>query len=255
MTEEAVQHTPTFVDLLPEGLRTDPVAAELATKKPEEVLGLVKQAKDFLGKPLDRLVELPADGNPRPVMQKLGLPEAIEAYKIETEGLPDGLREGPVLDVLREAAFEAGIPPSMLQPVVQRVGKVLAEAQAAEQKAVEARYEEAVRALQKVYGDGLPRAMQIAATAAERLGILDKVEGTPLATDPQFFQALVKMGQVLVEGTAPGTGSTLSVKSRDGYLAEAQELQRKMLSVKDQAEQLRLSEEVRRLYALAASME
>lgn len=100
---------------------------EASEWSPSEVLRLAKRAKLLDGKAIERMVELPADGDLRPIMRRYGLPEFLDQYQIDTDGFPEEVRSNPLVEAVRYAGFEAGIPPSMLAPIVRKVCSVLME--------------------------------------------------------------------------------------------------------------------------------
>lgn len=194
---------------LPENLRTG-VAAKYANLA--DLVTGAENAQKLIGKPIDRLVEIPPNADPetrRGVLSKLGLPEKIEDYKVSAPK-----KGGDFVDVskpafakLREAAHGLGILPDQLQGLVEVIGESTQAGYDATVAAGNEKHATNIKALQTELGETFDKTVADANLGIMRIGgqeLVDALNGAQMGTDPVVLKAFAKVGAMLAEDGGGG---------------------------------------------------
>lgn len=262
--EGAAPTLPAFeqvLSALPEDLRKEPSVAKM-----KDLEGMVRSfvsAQKMLGKDPSRLVELPeptdAEGV-RGVLQRLGVPESPEGYKLEPlEGAPDYLApDQPLAQVFLKAAHEHNVLPQQAQAIYKTVVGSLMEAAKQHAVQVQSTHDENIRTLQKEFGPAFDGKLASANFAVQELGgdeLREAIDNAELGTHPALIKALSRVGEMLQEHSLGGEGR--GAAGRGGAMtpaearAHAMDLQRQALNAATAAERKRLNEEAQKYYKLA----
>lgn len=194
---------------LPENLRTG-VAAKYASLA--DLVTGAENAQKLIGKPIERLVEIPPNADPetrRGVLSKLGLPEKIEDYKVSAPK-----KGGDFVDVskpafakLREAAHGLGILPDQLQGLVEVIGESTQAGYDATVAAGNEKHANNIKALQTELGETFDKTVADANLGIMRIGgqeLVDAINGAQMGTDPVVLKAFAKVGAMLAEDGGGG---------------------------------------------------
>lgn len=198
---------------LPENLRTG-VAAKYASLA--DLVTGAENAQKLIGKPIERLVEIPPNADPetrRGVLSKLGLPEKIEDYKVSAPK-----KGGDFVDVskpafakLREAAHGLGILPDQLQGLVEVIGESTQAGYDATVAAGNEKHANNIKALQTELGETFDKTVADANLGIMRIGgqeLVDAINGAQMGTDPVVLKAFAKVGAMLAEDGGGGDKDT-----------------------------------------------
>lgn len=194
---------------LPENLRTG-VAAKYANLA--DLVTGAENAQKLIGKPIDRLVEIPPNADAetrRGVLSKLGLPEKLDDYKVTAPK-----KGGDFVDVskpafakLREAAHGLGILPDQLQGLVEVIGESTQAGYDATIAAGNEKHANNIKALQTELGETFDKTVADANLGIMRIGgqeLIDALNGAQMGTDPVVLKAFAKVGAMLAEDGGGG---------------------------------------------------
>jgi len=194
---------------LPENLRTG-VAAKYANLA--DLVTGAENAQKLIGKPIDRLVEIPPNADPetrRGVLSKLGLPEKLDDYKVSAPK-----KGGDFVDVskpafakLRETAHGLGILPDQLQGLVEVIGESTQAGYEATVAAGNEKHANNIKALQTELGETFDKTVADANLGIMRIGgqeLVDALNGAQMGTDPVLLKAFAKVGAMLAEDGGGG---------------------------------------------------
>ena len=198
---------------LPENLRTG-VAAKYANLA--DLVTGAENAQKLIGKPIDRLVEIPPNADPetrRGVLSKLGLPEKLDDYKVSAPK-----KGGDFVDVskpafakLREAAHGLGILPDQLQGLVEVIGESTQAGYDATVAAGNEKHANNIKGLQAELGETFDKTVADANLGIMRIGgqeLVDALNGAQMGTDPVVLKAFAKVGAMLAEDGGGGDKDT-----------------------------------------------
>lgn len=249
---------------LPPELKDSPSA-----KKYGSIVDLVRatdSAQQMIGKPLDRLVEIPpnADATVRQqVMERLGLPKNSTDYKVEAvKGAEDHLKvDSPNMKALAEIAHKEGILPSQFQAVVNKFGGILAEGHKAIETAEIQRNADNIAALKTKWGEAFDGKVAAANFAVEKLGgdkagvdaLRESINRGGLGTDGPLLNMLATIGEMLNEGGEGGdkqNGIGLGMTPENAK-AEGMRLLNEALNEKDQMKRRDLNAKAQEFFAKA----
>lgn len=198
---------------LPENLRTG-VASKYASLA--DLVTGAENAQKLIGKPIDRLVEIPPNADAetrRGVLSKLGLPEKLDDYKVSAPK-----KGGDFVDVskpafakLREAAHGLGILPDQLQGLVEVIGESTQAGYDATVVAGNEKHANNIKALQAELGETFDKTVADANLGIMRVGgqeLVDALNGAQMGTDPVLLKAFAKVGAMLAEDGGGGDKDT-----------------------------------------------
>ncbi len=206
-------------------------AKGMATTDPldalDKAIRVGQGAEKHLGKPADRLMARPGEGESLPDWMKsnagmFGLPEAPEGYEIERPDLPEGVAWDDQLEAkVRQIAFDQGVPPGAVNALVGAYAERMADAvQAINAQGQEAEAE-LMAALERDWGtqtqakiDGARAAMAAVAQAAgmdaeaiQSMALTLKGKAGDAGTIRMFAAIADMMGEdAMPGGGAPGGG-------------------------------------------------
>lgn len=223
--------------------------------------GHIAQAS-LIGKPHDKLIELPTDDAGRlAVLRKLGAPEAVDGYKLTApDNTPEGLTpEGPLAKAFLASAHRVGVLPDQAQAVyadfIGALGANLQEAETSEQATRAA----GIQALKAEWGPAFDQNVAAARFAIDKLGgqpLKDAFEAHGLGDDPAFAKAFAQIGKLLAEdnsggGNQAGGNPFGKVMAPAEAKSRADELLRQAMATADMHEQRRLNQEAAKYMKMA----
>jgi hypothetical protein len=250
---------------LPPELKESPSAKKYGSL-PDLVRSL-DSAQQMIGKPLDRLVEIPpnADATVRQqVMERLGLPKNLPDYKIEAvKGAEDHLKvDSPNMKALIEVAHKEGILPGQMQAVINKFGGILAEGHKTIEAAEIQRNADNVTALKTKWGEAFDGKVAAANFAVEKLGgdkagvdaLRESINRGGLGTDGPLLNMLATIGEMLNEGGEAGdkqNGIGIGM-TPDNAKAEGMRLLNEAMNEKDQMKRRDLNAKAQEFFAKAS---
>lgn len=251
--------------VLPAELKESPSAKKYGSL-PDLVRSL-DSAQQMIGKPLDRLVEIPpnADATVRQqVMERLGLPKNLPDYKIEAvKGAEDHLKvDSPNMKALIEIAHKEGILPGQFQAVINKFGGILAEGHKTIEAAEIQRNADNITALKGKWGEAFDGKVAAANFAVEKLGgdkagvdaLRESINRGGLGTDGPLLNMLATIGEMLNEGGEGGdknNGIGLGM-TPDNARAEGNRLLQEAINEKDQMKRRDLNAKAQEFFAKAS---
>lgn len=241
---------------LPENLRTG-VAAKYANLA--DLVTGAENAQKLIGKPIDRLVEIPPNADAetrRGVLSKLGLPEKIDDYKVSAPK-----KGGDFVDVskpafakLREAAHGLGILPDQLQGLVEVIGESTQAGYDATVAAGNEKHANNIKALQTELGETFDKVVADANLGIMRIGgqeLIDALNGAQMGTDPVVLKAFAKVGAMLAEDGGGGDkdGGGDGPLNPSALRGQANDLIQKAIETNNPMERKKYQEEAAKLFA------
>ena len=241
---------------LPENLRTG-VAAKYANLA--DLVTGAENAQKLIGKPIDRLVEIPPNADAetrRGVLSKLGLPEKIDDYKVSAPK-----KGGDFVDVskpafakLREAAHGLGILPDQLQGLVEVIGESTQAGYDATIAAGNEKHANNIKALQTELGETFDKVVADANLGIMRIGgqeLIDALNGAQMGTDPVVLKAFAKVGAMLAEDGGGGDkdGGGDGPLNPSALRGQANDLIQKAIETNNPMERKKYQEEAAKLFA------
>ena len=241
---------------LPENLRTG-VAAKYASLA--DLVTGAENAQKLIGKPIDRLVEIPPNADAetrRGVLSKLGLPERIEDYKVTAPK-----KGGDFVDVskpafakLAAAAHGLGILPDQLQGLVEVIGESTQAGYEATIAAGTEKHASNIRALQTELGETFDKVVADANLGIMRIGgqeLIDALNGAQMGTDPVVLKAFAKVGEMFAEdggGGDKGDGNSGPLNPHQ-LRSQANDLIQKAIATKNPMERKKFEADAAALFA------
>lgn len=243
-----------FRDFLPEDLRNDTALGKVA-----DLEGLARgyvSAQKFVGVPHDEIVRLPrADDHEarRGVLQRLGLPEKVDDYKIEQpKDVPEHLGlDKPLGKWFVAKAHELGVLPEQAQGIYHGLVGELTTAFKDEEARLDAEAEENVRAIRAEFGPAFDQRLAAANFAADKFGVKQVLNDAGLGAHPAVVKMLSEVGRLVSEdgsGDGSGGGGDFGSTPTPGESkARADELTSKALSMPMGSERKRLIEQAAKM--------
>jgi hypothetical protein len=204
-----------YRSVLPPELKESPSA-----KKYANIAELVRgfdNAQQFIGRPTERLVEIPpnADATVRAsVLEKLGHPKNFADYKVNApKDGGDLLKiDSPNFKALAELAHKNGVMPDQFQGMVDAFGSMVAKGQADMVAAEQQRVATNISNLKTELGEAFDATVANANLAVNKLGgdkagadaLRDSISNAGLGTDGPLLKALAKVGEMFAEDTGAG---------------------------------------------------
>ena len=240
---------------LPENLRTG-VAAKYANLA--DLVTGAENAQKLIGKPIDRLVEIPPNADAetrRGVLSKLGLPEKLDDYKVSAPK-----KGGDFVDVskpafakLREAAHGLGILPDQLQGLVEVIGESTQAGYDATIVAGNEKHANNIKALQAELGETFDKTVADANLGIMRVGgqeLVDALNGAQMGTDPVVLKAWAKVGAMLAEDGGGGDkGDGDGALNPSALRGQANDLIQLAIDEKNPVKRRELEQKAAKLYA------
>lgn len=241
---------------LPENLRTG-VAAKYANLA--DLVTGAENAQKLIGKPIDRLVEIPPNADAetrRGVLSKLGLPEKLDDYKVSAPK-----KGGDFVDVskpafakLREAAHGLGILPDQLQGLIEVIGESTQAGYDATVAAGNEKHANNIKALQTELGETFDKVVADANLGIMRIGgqeLIDALNGAQMGTDPVVLKAFAKVGEFYAEDGGGGDkdGGGDGPLSPSALRGQANDLIQKAIETNNPMERKKYQEEAAKLFA------
>lgn len=250
---------------MPAELKESPSAKKYATIA--ELVRGFDNAQQFIGKPADRLVEIPPDiddAGRMAVLEKMGHPKNFEDYKVTApKGAEDALKvDSPNFKALAEAAHKMGVHPKQFQGIVDMFGSQLVAGQKQMADAEIQRNADNVTALKTKWGEAFDAKVASANLAVEKLGgdkagmeaLRESINRAGLGTDGPLLNALAKVGEMMAEdegGGDKGTGITRAM-TPDAAKDEGTRLLQEAINTTDPIKARELNRQAQEFFARAA---
>lgn len=225
---------------LPEDLREATTFAKYENR--EQAFRALHAAQSLVGKHPSEVVAKPKlddDGSVREFMKAAGLPDHIDAYKLDVPGADND----PLSQAFRTAAFEAGVPPKQMAGLYGKLGQYLRSVEDGE-KAKQAELETAnIAAIEAQHGAATPDVVKRADIVAEHFKLTEVLNAKDLGTDPAVINFLAQAYSLIAEDSVGGRKDIGSgAKSPADYLAEADRLTRESHAATDRGTRMALAE-------------
>lgn len=248
---------------LPEDIRADPSITKYGDIE-TFARGHLAQSK-LIGKPADRLLELPGAEDEQGrlgVLRRLGAPEKVDGYKLTApEGTAPGLApEGDLSKAFLASAHKVGLLPGQAQAIYTDFIGSLNAAMTADEESGKLAQQEGVAGLKKEWGQAFDQNVAAARFAIEKLGgegLKDAFERHGLENDPAFAKAFAQIGKMLGEDKSGGAGGAGGTGGFGQILAPAEaqnrgnELLRLAMQQTDSFEKKRLNAEAAKYFKMA----
>ena len=240
---------------IPENLRTG-VAAKYQNLT--DLVNGFENAQKLIGKPVDRLVEIPPNMDPearRGVLSKLGLPEKVEDYKLTApkKGADFVDVTKPAFAKLSAAAHGLGILPDQLQGLLEVIGESTQEGYDANVVAGNAKHAENIQALRTELGETFDAVVASANLGIMRVGgqeLVTAINSAQMGTDPVILKAFAKVGEFYAEDGGGGDKGGDNIPMNPHQLrSQAQDLLQKAIDTKNPMERKKFQEDAAKLFA------
>lgn len=240
---------------IPENLRTG-VAAKYQNLT--DLVNGFENAQKLIGKPVDRLVEIPPNMDPearRGVLSKLGLPEKVEDYKLTApkKGADFVDVTKPAFAKLSAAAHGLGILPDQLQGLLEVIGESTQEGYDANVAAGNVKHAENIQALRTELGETFDAVVASANLGIMRVGgqeLVTAINSAQMGTDPVILKAFAKVGEFYAEDGGGGDKGGDNIPMNPHQLrSQAQDLLQKAIDTKNPMERKKFQEDAAKLFA------
>jgi len=240
---------------IPENLRAG-VAAKYQNLT--DLVNGFENAQKLIGKPVDRLVEIPPNADAdqrRAVLSKLGLPEKVEDYKLTApkKGAEFVDVSKPAFAKLSAAAHGLGILPDQLQGLLEVIGESTQEGYDANVAAGNAKHAENIQALRTELGETFDAVVASANLGIMRVGgqeLVTAINSAQMGTDPVILKAFAKVGEFYAEDGGGGDKGDDNIPMNPHQLrSQAQDLLQKAIDTKNPMERRKFQEDAAKLFA------
>jgi hypothetical protein len=207
---------------LPEDIRADPSLAAFKAKDHKEALGVIAKSYvhaqklvgvDKMAKPTDKWTPEQWKG----FYKELGVPETHDKYTLPDVKMADGLAVVPEkIDKFKKVFHEAGLTPKQVTAVM---GAYLNDVNGEHTGRIEqskAQMTAAENELKQELGDKYSAKVDIARSVLAKFGsdtLLEKLEKSGLANDPEVVRMFIKLGEGMLEDSAGGSGDGLLLQT------------------------------------------
>lgn len=251
-----------WFEMLPDDVRSETAVAKFASGTFEEFARSAVAAQRFIGKDPASLAEIP-DGKDleavRPLLDRLGLPETVEGYKLKAdENIPEFLGlDQPLGQAFAQKAFDLGVLPAQAEGVYNWFASELAAVEQKNQTEQGAKDEQAVADLKAELGEAFDQTIAASTSTLMKLGgkeLIDRIGAAGLGVDGAFIKGMAQLNrQLLAEDTSGGTLPTGGVMSPAEARSRGQELLQEAIdSSGDQSKARRLNAQAQEFFALAS---
>lgn len=235
-----------FFSGLDEKVRSDPGLAKFAGKSVNDLAVAYLNAQKLIGKDTSGLIDPAAfKDNVQGLMQALGAPDNPDKYDFKDLDIPpeSPLAGDEAQQFFKASAREAGLLPAQARALFTAYAKQFA----AQEKAAAEAAEKNIMSLKLDWGQDYEEQAKFAKSAASALGIRDVLNNAGLGSDPAVVKALAKIGRMLGEPGAPGTG--LGNMSPESAQAKADDMTRQSIALRftNPTESRRLAAEAMKL--------
>lgn len=241
---------------LPENLRTG-VAAKYQNLN--DLVSGFENAQKMIGKPVDRLVEIPPNADAdtrRSVLSRLGLPEKIEDYKVAAPKVGKDFVDvsKPAFAKLAQTAHGLGILPDQLQGLLEVIGESTQAGYDATVAAGNEKHATNIRALQTELGETFDKTVAAANLGVMRVGgqeLVDALNGAQMGTDPVILKAFAKIGDMFAEDGGGGdkTGGDNMPMNPSQLREQANDLLQKAINTNNSMERRKYEAEAAKLFS------
>jgi len=233
----AATQTPSWLDSLPEDLRSEASLANFAKAEnpTRELARSFVSTKKLLGHPPEHIIKLPSDSDLKSeawsgkggIFDRLGRPESPEKYALS---LPEGVDETVVpaefQETFKKTAHSAGLNAAQAQMILETIAATTAASQKAELENVGNEIKQGLESLRKEWGTAFEQRKVLADRVLREHGDNDLaalLSTTGLAQHPSILRLLGNVGaQYLAEGRVPAASGSSSDGSLTPSMAKAE---------------------------------
>lgn len=240
---------------LPENLRAG-VAAKYQNLG--DLVSGFENAQKLIGKPTERLVEIPPNADAetrRNVLSRLGLPERVEDYKLAAPKVGADFVDvsKPAFAKLATAAHGLGILPDQLQGLLEVIGESTQAGYDATVAAGNEKHANNIKALQTELGETFDKTVADANLGIMRIGgqeLIDALNGAQMGTDPVVLKAFAKVGAMFAEDGGGGDkdGVDNTPMNPHQLRSQATELLQKAIEEKNPMKRRELENQANKLF-------
>lgn len=213
--QQQQQQLPSWLQAIPENLRTDPSLANVKAKDDKEAIAALAQmhinAQKLLGKPK---LEKPSDSwTPeqwKAFHKELGVPETPDKYTLPDIKLAEGLALDDAKMTKWKGKFhELGLTPKQVQGVMAEYMAEMNGEFTSQQQNSELERTKNLGLLKQEFGDQFDAKVDIARSALRKFGsepLVELLDKTGLANNPELVKFFVQIGEATMEDSAFGSG-------------------------------------------------
>ncbi len=218
---------------LPEDIRSDPSLASFKAKDHKEALGAIAKsyihAQKLVG--VDKIAKPNDKWTPeqwKAFNKEMGVPETHDKYGVPKFEFAEGLTlDEKKLDGYKKIFHEAGVTPKQAEKIMAAYfadvnGDFVGRAEASKTSMATA-----VTQLKQEFGDKYDAKLDVARSVLKKFGsdtLLQKLEASGLANDPEVVKMFAKLGEGMLEDGAGGSGDGLILQEATQALQEINRL-------------------------------
>jgi hypothetical protein len=213
--QQQQQQIPSWLQAIPENLRTDPSLANVRAKDDKEAIGVLAQmhinAQKLLGKPR---IEKPSDSwTPeqwKSFHKDIGVPETPDKYTLPDIKLAEGLALDDAKMTKWKGKFhELGLTPKQVHGVLGEYMTEMNTEFTGQKTNTEADKAKNIGLLKQEFGDKYDAKIDIARGALRKFGdtsLVETLDSTGLANNPGLVKFLIQVGESTMDDSAFGNG-------------------------------------------------
>lgn len=160
--------------------------------------------------------------------KELGVPETPDKYSLPEVKLAQGLTiESTKLDKFKKIFHDQGLTPKQVSAVMQAYMEDVNSDYTARTTGEQTARASAIAELKQEFGEKYDANLDIARSVLKKFGsdqLLEKLENTGLANDPEIIRMFYTIGQGMMEDRASGSGDGLLVQEATAALQEINRL-------------------------------
>jgi hypothetical protein len=221
--------TPDWRSSLPEDIRNEAVFASVKAKDAGEALGIIGKsyvhAQRMVG--AEKILRPRDNWTPeqwREWNKSVGVPETHDKYTIPEVKLAEGLTLVPEkMENFKKVFHDAGLRPDQVQKVMKAYLEDVNGEFTGKQTAASTARAQAEQELKTEYGDKYDAKLDVARSVLKKFGsdtLLQKLESSGLANDPEVVRMFAKLGEGMLEDRAGGSGDGLILQTSTQALQE-----------------------------------
>jgi hypothetical protein len=203
---------------LPEDIRADPSLATFKAKDHKEALGVIAKsyihAQKLVG--VDKIAKPNDKWTPeqwKAFNKEMGVPETHDKYSVPKFEFAEGLTlDEKKLDGYKKIFHEAGVTPKQAEKIMVAYFADVNGDFTGRAESQKAAMLSATNELKQEFGDKYDAKLDIARSVLKKYGsdtLLQKLESSGLANDPEVVRMFAKLGEGMMEDRAGGSGDGL----------------------------------------------
>jgi hypothetical protein len=185
-------------------------------ESPQDLYNSYVELEKFRGVPSDQIIVKPKEGEPwDSVYSALGRPETPEEY---VYNLPEGQEETPVLDAIKQAAFENGMSAAGFTNFTDTYNQLVQAVSEEQAKAEELRFQNEIEDVRREFGADLDKMTATADATALAMGfdqgVIDSLNKS------LGLKGTIHVMNRIAESVGEDTVNTSAIKSQYGQTKE-----------------------------------